>query len=239
MKILALSTATNDLTVAVSENNQILDQREETDQRNHSVRLDPLIQELLTANHLTLSDIDRFAVAVGPGSYTGLRIGVTTVKMFASILQKEVVPVSTLQALAANVANHEKLVVAGLDARNDNYFAGVYVNGKAVIPDGHYHIQTLLAELSKVWQDQELVFVGSGFEQHADLIKQVAAGRRYNFSDDNQLHAKQLALLAEALPAVDCDQLVPQYLRRTQAEIDWQKKTGQEFAPDSSYVEEV
>ena len=88
MKILSITTAINHLSVALNDGDKILEKNEE-DHRNHSEHLDPLINELLKENDLTLKDIDRFAVAEGPGSYTGLRIGITTAKMFASILNKE------------------------------------------------------------------------------------------------------------------------------------------------------
>ena len=96
MKILSVSTATNHLSVALNEDQQVIVEKNERDERNHSEHLDPLIDEILKGNKLTLKDIDRFAVAIGPGSYTGLRIGITTVKMFASILDKEVVGITTL-----------------------------------------------------------------------------------------------------------------------------------------------
>ena len=127
MKILSVSTATNHLSVALNDGQQIIVEKNERDERNHSEHLDPLIDEILKDNDLSLKDIDRFAVAIGPGSYTGLRIGITTVKMFASILDKEVVGISTLQALAKGV-QEDVLVITGLDARNDNYFAAGYLS---------------------------------------------------------------------------------------------------------------
>ena len=90
MKILSITTATNHLSIALNDGDKIFEKNEE-DHRNHSEHLDPLINELLRENNLTLKDIDRFAVAEGPGSYTGLRIGITTAKMFASILDKDLV----------------------------------------------------------------------------------------------------------------------------------------------------
>ena len=96
MKILSISTATSDLSVALNEADHLVSEKIEENQRNHSVDLDPDIASLLAENGLSLKDIDRFAVAIGPGSYTGLRVGLTTAKMFASILNKELVGVSTL-----------------------------------------------------------------------------------------------------------------------------------------------
>ena len=230
MKILSMSTATNNLSVALNDTAKIITEKNEFDQRNHSAHLDPLIAEILKENNLRLAEIDRFAVAIGPGSYTGLRIGVTTVKMFASILHKEVVGISTLQALAASCAEEGTLIVAGIDARNDNYFAGAYVNKQddwgpeCVIPDGHYHIDTLLSAVAEYCANNNLenvIYVGSGFEKQ------------------NVVHGGLIGKLAVDVQPDDPDQLLPNYLRRTQAEIDWHKKTGEAYKPDSNYVEKV
>ena len=248
MKILSMSTATNNLSVALNDDAKIITEKNEFDQRNHSAHLDPLIAEILKENNLRLAEIDRFAVAIGPGSYTGLRIGVTTVKMFASILHKEVVGISTLQALAASCAEKGTLIVAGIDARNDNYFAGAYVNKEddwgpeCVIPDGHYHIDTLLSAVAEYCADNNLenvIYVGSGFEKQTEAIKKINIP--FNFGTEKQdiVHAGLIGKLAVDAQPDDPDQLLPNYLRRTQAEIDWHKKTGEAYKPDSNYVEEV
>lgn len=247
MKILSISTATNQLSVALNEDQRVITEKNERDERNHSEHLDPLIQEILTENKLTLKEIDRFAVAIGPGSYTGLRIGVTTVKMFASILHKELVGVSTLQALAAGALSDQDLVIAGIDARNDNYFAGAYIDQQeqapiCVIDDGHYHIDTLLAAIKKYHEDhpvKELVFVGSGFEKQQKLLEQLEISYRFGTQKQNEIHAGLIGQLALQEKPVDPDELLPKYLRRTQAEADWHQKTGKPFGSDRDYVEEV
>jgi tRNA threonylcarbamoyladenosine biosynthesis protein TsaB len=246
MKILSVSTATNQLSVALNENEVVVAQKEEQDKRNHSERLDPLIDEILVSNHLKLKDIDRFAVAIGPGSYTGLRIGVTTIKMFASILHKEVVGISTLKALAASCTASDTLIVTGIDARNDNYFAGAYLNQNGhllnVLADGHYYIATLMAQVNQCLEAQKLskvIFLGSGFEKQAELINKLAVPFSYGTNTQNQIHASLIGKLAMTQEPVSPDQLLPRYLRRTQAEVDWHKKTGKAFDADSNYVEEV
>ncbi|GAA3634154.1 tRNA (adenosine(37)-N6)-threonylcarbamoyltransferase complex dimerization subunit type 1 TsaB [Lactobacillus hamsteri] len=246
MKILSVSTATNHLSVALNNDEEIIVEKNEQDERNHSEHLDPMIDEILKANNLKLKDIDRFAVAIGPGSYTGLRIGITTVKMFASILNKEVVGISTLQALAESVKDENTLIVAGLDARNDNYFAGGYVNKnnmpENVIPDGHYHIDVLLNAVKDYLAENDIkkvIFVGSGLEKQDDLIKEADFDYSYGTDDQNVLHSGLIGKLAVSAEPVDPDKLLPRYLRRTQAEVDWHKKTGKPFEPDSNYVEEV
>ena len=248
MKILSMSTATNNLSVALNDDAKIITEKNEFDQRNHSAHLDPLIAEILKENNLRLAEIDRFAVAIGPGSYTGLRIGVTTVKMFASILHKDVVGISTLQALAASCVEKKTLIVAGIDARNDNYFAGAYVNKEddlgpeCVIPDGHYHIDTLLSAVAEYCADNNLenvIYVGSGFEKQKEAIKKINIHFNFGTEKQNIVHAGLIGKLAVDAQPDDPDQLLPNYLRRTQAEIDWHKKTGEAYKPDSNYVEEV
>ena len=243
-----MSTATNNLSVALNDDAKIITEKNEFDQRNHSAHLDPLIAEILKENNLRLAEIDRFAVAIGPGSYTGLRIGVTTVKMFASILHKEVVGISTLQALAASCAEKGTLIVAGIDARNDNYFAGAYVNKEddwgpeCVIPDGHYHIDTLLSAVAEYCTNNSLenvIYVGSGFEKQTEAIKKINIPFNFGTEKQNLVHAGLIGKLAVDAQPDDPDQLLPNYLRRTQAEIDWHKKTGEAYKPDSNYVEEV
>ena len=243
-----MSTATNNLSVALNDDAKIIKEKNEFDQRNHSAHLDPLIAEILKENNLRLAEIDRFAVAIGPGSYTGLRIGVTTVKMFASILHKEVVGISTLQALAASCAEEGTLIVAGIDARNDNYFAGAYVNKQddwgpeCVIPDGHYHIDTLLSAVAEYCANNNLenvIYVGSGFEKQKEAIKKINIPFIFGTEKQNIVHAGLIGKLAVDAQPDDPDQLLPNYLRRTQAEIDWHKKTGEAYKPDSNYVEEV
>lgn len=241
MKILSITTATNHLSVALNDGDKIFEKNEE-DHRNHSEHLDPLINELLRENNLTLKDIDRFAVAEGPGSYTGLRIGITTAKMFASILNKDLVGVSTLAALANGVS--DGLIVSELDARNKNFFAGVYrkVDGKLenLVPDGHYHIDDLINKVKELNLPDQVIFVGSPIDKHHDEIAELLGSDNFvQAESDNQLHAGEIGKLALNKEAVDPDKMVPKYLRRTQAEIDWHNKTGKAFGSDSDYVEEV
>lgn len=244
MRILSVSTATNHLSVALNDSQQIIVEKNEQDERNHSEYLDPLIDEILKENRLTLKDIDRFAVAIGPGSYTGLRIGITTVKMFASVLNKEVVGISTLQALAKSV-KEDALVITGLDARNNNYFAAGYKSGDIpdnVIPDGHYNIDVLIKAIQDYTAKNEvkkLVLVGTGLEKQDEKFKALNIPYKYGNDSQNVIHAGLIGQLAEYSEPVDPDKLLPRYLRRTQAEVDWHKKTGKPFEPDSHYVEEV
>lgn len=241
MKILSVSTATNHLSVALNQAEQVLAEVNEQDERNHSEHLAPVIAAMLVKKQLKLKDLDRFAVAIGPGSYTGLRIGVTTVKMFASILNIPVVGISTLAALAANVPAPNTLVLALIDARNTNYFAGAYLAGKSLIPDGHYPLEQLVNQVQALCMKHgyELTIVGSGLTAASVAFKAAGCAFQLGAKEANYPHAGVIGRLAINAKPVDPDMLLPNYLRRTQAEADWHHQTGQDYQPDSNYVEEV
>lgn len=245
MKILGITTATDHLSVALVEDEKLIAEKNEEDNRNHSEHLDPLILELLKENGLALKDIDRFAVAQGPGSYTGLRIGITTAKMFATILNKELVGVSTLAALANGVEEEDAIIVPEIDARNNNFFAGAYLKSdgklKNIVSDGHYFLDDLIKKIKQTGSTNKVIFVGSTFEKYLDNVKNVWKEiEAIQFTGDmNQVHAAQIAFLSQTCKPVNPDKLIPNYLRRTQAEMQWHEKTGQDYGLDSDYVEEV
>lgn len=103
-RMLAIDTSTATMTVALFEGSTMLGERHNMSERNHSLYLMPTIQELLSENGLLPADLDGLAVGVGPGSYTGVRIGVTVAKTMAWTLQKPVYGVSSLEALAYGAA---------------------------------------------------------------------------------------------------------------------------------------
>ena len=87
---------------------------------------------------------------------------------------------------------------------------------------------------------EQVIFVGSQIEKYQDEIKALLGSDNFTQdAGDNQIHAAEIGKLALNKEAVDPDKMVPKYLRRTQAEMDWHNKTGKAFGPDSDYVEEV
>jgi tRNA threonylcarbamoyladenosine biosynthesis protein TsaB len=126
MNILAVDTSTLVLSVAVLNEQKVLGEKNTNLKKNHSVRLMPAIDELLTDLDMTLNDIDLFAVTAGPGSYTGVRIGVTTIKTFAWASKRPFVAISTLETMAMNGCYFTGNIVPLLDARRGNVYAAVY-----------------------------------------------------------------------------------------------------------------
>src|SRR5699024_3340131 len=120
-----LDTSTHMATCAVIDENRILGEYSLNQDMTHSEKLVPMIKEVLDSLDLKVSDIDLYGVSIGPGSFTGLRIGVATIKAFAHLFDKPVVAVSTLEALAFNLPYNET-VVPMMDARRDRVYTGIY-----------------------------------------------------------------------------------------------------------------
>ena len=126
MKILAIDTSCTVATAAVMDDNKLLGEYYIDDKLTHSQKLMPMIDALLTELNLTAKDIDVFAVSVGPGSFTGLRIGIATAKGLAAGAGKEMAGVSTLKAMAYRFPLCSYDIMPMIDARNSQVFCGKY-----------------------------------------------------------------------------------------------------------------
>lgn len=241
MKLLAMDTSNQAVSVALLENHQILGEMTVNIRQTHSQTLLPMIDQLLKQTKTAIEAIDRFVVAEGPGSYTGLRIAVTTAKSFAWTLNKSLVGVSSLALLAANVTDTTALIVPLFDARRANVFTGVYQwqNGtlQTVVADQHISLEALLAQLQLL--AEPVYFVGNDVAHFSEQIQAALGSKAYFVSANYNLpHASvlgELGLTAE--PITDIHNFAPVYLRKTEAEVNW-AKTHDERGADS-YVEQV
>lgn len=243
MKVLAIDTSNRPLSVAVLDDDNLLVTKTTNVSYNHSVTLMPIVAELLKESNLTPAQIDRLVVAQGPGSYTGLRIGVTAAKTLASTLNKELVGVSSLKLVAANIYPRKKvLIVPYFDARNGNVFAGGYVWDKGTlvnrIEDQHISFEKLVDNL--VSENKSVIFVGirkAEFEQSA----QAKLDSQFEFADLNYQMPQAVILgrLGQKEEPSDADTFVPQYRRLTQAELQWMEKHPEEKNHHGNYVEKV
>ncbi|MDK6809848.1 tRNA (adenosine(37)-N6)-threonylcarbamoyltransferase complex dimerization subunit type 1 TsaB [Ligilactobacillus agilis] len=241
MKILAIDTSNKPLSVAVLEDQELLAEITTNAQRNHSITLMPLIKEVLQRANVKVADLDRIAVAQGPGSYTGLRIGVTTAKTLAFTLNKELVGVSSLKTLAVAYPNTEALLVPVFDARRENVFAAAYQwqagHLVEVIAEGHYAFANLCQRLADF--NQKVIFIGRDSQNFASNLK--ASDLDYQLASPNFAYprAMEVALLGQVATPVAIQTFVPNYLRLTQAEMQWLEKHPEGKAHDESYVEKV
>ncbi|MGL4694833.1 tRNA (adenosine(37)-N6)-threonylcarbamoyltransferase complex dimerization subunit type 1 TsaB [Enterococcus larvae] len=241
MRILAIDTSNQTLSVAVMAEDKILGEYTSTTKKNHSMTLMPAVNELMKASQLKPKDLDRIVVAQGPGSYTGLRIGVTTAKTLAYTLKKELVGVSSLLTLAAGCLNVNGLIVPIFDARRNNVYTGAYqyntVQGKweTIIEDHHTAMDAWLTRLSKY---EAVYFVGEDIEKFRMMIEEALPQAVVNEYPQWQIpSAVVLAQLgATEKPEKDIHQFLPRYLKRVEAEENWLKEHS---VGDENYVEKI
>lgn len=124
MITLFIDTSNDDLIVSILKDNKIMNKLERHCKNEHSIYTVSYIDELLKSCNLLPNDVDNIMVVNGPGSFTGVRIGVTVAKTYAYILKKDVILVSSLKAMALSTKN--KTAIAVIDAKNSNYYMGVY-----------------------------------------------------------------------------------------------------------------
>lgn len=234
MKTLAFDTSNTALSVSVDDDGQQLASFFSDEKKTHSVTLLPAIKETLEQADMTINDIDEIIVADGPGSFTGVRIAVTTAKTLAYTLNKTLKGISSLQLIAANILKFDGLIVPYFDARRSNVFAGAYEikDGQLlnVIEDGHFVIDDLIEQLRQIKCD--VMFVGPEIAELKDKASDM------QFSEDCIPNAHHLVDLAKQVDKVtDIDSFIPQYLRYTKAEYDWLKE-GKDTG-NTDYVERV
>lgn len=239
MKVLAFDTSNQALTAALTEDDRIINELITTNNKNHSVTLMPAIQQLMAEAGWQPLDLDRIVTAQGPGSYTGLRIGVTTAKTLAYTLKKELVGISSLATIAANARNRQGLLVPIFDARRQNVYAGIYRWEQDTLvqaaPDRHIPLIRLAEELS---DQKEILFLGTDTAKFRDLLAEYAPHAAINEIPQWDVpHGSVLAALGtQAEPVADLDGFLPAYLKRVEAEEKW---LATHDPGDEAYVEKI
>jgi len=232
MKALAIDTSTSVAGIAMVDEQGLLAEYMQNDRKTHSQKLVPMLQELLDSMKMTLADVDIFAAVTGPGSFTGLRIGVTTIKALAYAARKPVAGITSLDALANAVAAAEGTIICPLmDARNNQVYTALYKfqNGLASNISGYIgvHVSELVRQIEE--KNATVIFTGDGAALHRDFLK-IELGDSCIFMPDISLQrmaapAARMALsLALRGETVSCNELTPFYLRPSQAEREFAKK---------------
>lgn len=241
MKVLAIDTSNQPMAVALVEDQQLLATTTLNMVRNHSIYVLPTINQLCDLVGWQRNDIDRVVVAQGPGSYTGVRIAVTTAKVLADTEKIDLVGVSSLQVLARNVVpTAHEIIVPFFDARRGNVFAGAYQwqdqQLVSLMDEQHLPMADLLEQLAT--KDDNVLLVGQLTERIQKKITQLPPNVQLMPRPFAIPSAYQLALVGEKLePVTDIDDFVPHYLRITEAEANWQK--SHPGVTKSNYVREV
>ncbi|AGN35053.1 tRNA (adenosine(37)-N6)-threonylcarbamoyltransferase complex dimerization subunit type 1 TsaB [Bacillus paralicheniformis] len=227
MTILAIDTSNLTLGVALVKDGKVIAEHISHLKKNHSVRAMPAIDELLKECGLEPNDLTQIAVAKGPGSYTGVRIGVTIAKTLAWSLNIPIKTVSSLEVLAANGRFFQGLICPLFDARRGQVYTGLYQyrDGKlhGLEEDQNILLEDWLKKLKAM--DQQVLFIGSDTEIHQEMIEQILGEQAVIAGPALQLpRPSELALIGELKEAEPVHSVVPNYIRLAEAEAVWLEK---------------
>lgn len=230
MKILALDSSGPNCSVSLVDDEKVIANFNLNNGITHSETLVPLIDELFKFSKMSINEVDAFACSIGPGSFTGLRIGIATIKGFALSLNKPVISVPTLLSLAYNVPYFDGIVCTVLDARNDNVYSALFnVKGKPEMIGDYITdtIDTLISELKKY--NSNILFVGDGSisfkERFENEFKERAFFMPSHLNEQTALSVAKAAYDKAILNDYDSvDAMHPLYLRKSQAERALEEK---------------
>ena len=204
--------------------------------KTHSQTLLPMLDEIAKMTELDLNTIDAIAVAAGPGSFTGLRIGSATAKGLGLALKKPLIPIPTVEGLAYNLYGTKALICPLMDARRNQVYTGIYEfsgeNFKKVEDQMAVPIEEIIRKLNET--GREVIFLGDGVSVYKKVIEQQCS-IPYSFAPAhvNKQRAGALAALAQQYfregKIEDPAEHKPDYLRLSQAERErMEKEKGQE-----------
>ena len=224
MRILAVDTATTSCSVAIVDNTSLLSEFTLAKEETHSKHLMDMIKAALRMSGLNFSDLDGFAVTRGPGSFTGLRIGISTIKGLVVASEKPVVGVSSLEALAFQVSYSRDLICPILDARRGEVYFSRYR-----FLNGHLKKQTKerVAPPDQAVEDlnESCLFVGNGALLYKEMILE-KMGELASFAPliKNTIRASTMAYLSMAKfennDTDDIEKILPYYIRKSDAELN-------------------
>ncbi|MGA3602248.1 tRNA (adenosine(37)-N6)-threonylcarbamoyltransferase complex dimerization subunit type 1 TsaB [Lysinibacillus agricola] len=225
---LGIETANAPLSIAVVRDGKVIAEIVQNIKLTHSAGAMPAIEEVLVKAGIKPNELDAIAVSEGPGSYTGVRIGVTLAKTLAWTLKKPLVGISSLKTLAANAALYDGFICPIFDARRGNVYSAVYKGYEleVIIDDYHDHIDGLLERLQAL--ETPVLFVGADVDVFWHRIVEVLGdfALRTPFSNDLPRASETIRLATKVeLPSVDAiHHFVPQYKRIAEAEANWLKE---------------
>lgn len=228
MRVLAIDTSSIVATTAILEDTYLLGEKVLNNKLTHSQTLMPMVEELLTDLNMKIQDIDIIAVAKGPGSFTGLRIGAATAKGLAYAAQKPLVAVSTLEALANQLPFSKYIVCPIMDAKRSQVYTALY-QWEDGFKEIHSPCAVSIDDLIKEIGEQQVIFIGDGIPVYKEILLETL-GEKAHFSPPsiNMQKASAVGLLAlqKAVKEEfeDIYAFSPEYFRLSQAEREYAQK---------------
>ena len=224
MKILAIDTSGKAMGIAIADENGIIIEHNDTSGAKHSAALASTIKNILDKAGLGFNDIDGFSVSIGPGSFTGLRIGVTMVKGFAFATKKPVMAVPTLDTIAYNCIASPHLICTIVDASRNLVYACLYESKGQGLERKSDYLLINISELLKMVQGP-VIFLGDGLSIYREHIikyfKDTSMGAGIEFAPEPMWYPKASTGAIMGLERFkngkfeDPDKLVPFYIYPT------------------------
>lgn len=234
MNILGIETTSAFASAAVLDRKGVCTEVVSDGTLNHLQNLLPMIEEALSRSGLGLKDIDGLAVSRGPGSFTGVRIGMSTVKALAQVLGIEIAPVPTLFAMAYGMRSHGSVICPILNARRNQVYSAAYRfpgnREEEIFPEGAYGIEEVAAFLQPF---ERVFFLGDGVEEFQERVLELLGDRVIFAAPEERIQkASSIAEIGKRLHlagvSVDYVTAQPEYLRKSEAERNLEKKRQQE-----------
>ncbi|MBR4027607.1 MAG: tRNA (adenosine(37)-N6)-threonylcarbamoyltransferase complex dimerization subunit type 1 TsaB [Lachnospiraceae bacterium] len=231
MKILGIESSGLVASIAVMEDDNLLGEYTMNHKKTHSQTLLPMLDELVKMIELDLKTIDAIAVSKGPGSFTGLRIGSATAKGLGLALEKPIIPVETIDAMAYNLWGVEKLICPIMDARNRQVYTGLYTfkNGNLIT-----HIPQCIVPITEIIENinqtgKEVIFLGDGVVVlKQEIAEHITVPYKFAPIQSNRQRAASVAALGAVLYQQGVTETAaehkPDYLRVSQAERELKEK---------------
>lgn len=227
MKILSVDSSSVTASVAITENGNILAENFINNGLTHSQTLMPMVEKTIGESGISVKDIDMFAITHGPGSFTGVRIGIASIKGMADALDKKCIAVSTLEALAQPLKNDDVIACAVMDARCNQVYTALFCKGERLCNDKAILIDELGEGLKEY--DKKIVFIGDGSVLCYDKLNEIIQNCDVADEKIRYVHGSSIGFVAEdkiknGEEPINSANLVPFYLRLPQAERELKLK---------------
>ena len=230
MKVLGIDTSSNATSIAVIEDNKLICEYTINTKTTHSQKLMPMIENMLKISEINVNDMDMISICQGPGSFTGLRIGMATAKALSHVNNLPIVGVNSLELLAGNMDLSDKKICSILDAQRTQVYMGQYKfeNNKLVEIKSVdvVEIDELLEELKS--SNEEWILVGEAVYKYEDKIKEIQniylPAPSHNVNKASSLCTIAMNKYDLNIDVYDCYTINPVYIRKSQAEVQYDEK---------------
>lgn len=234
MKILGIEASALVASVALVEDENVLAEYTINLKKTHSQTLMPMLETMVKDTEMDLNDIDAIAVSAGPGSFTGLRIGVASAKGLSMALKKPLVAVSGLDAMAYAFYKSNALICPIMDARRGEVYTGIYEFREefvTLLPPSAMPLSDVLEKLKEIAGNREIIFLGDGVPVHKELLEHSPLSICFAKSYHNRQRAALIASLGLEYfkngKAVATKDFEIEYLRKSQAEREREERESE------------